>query len=449
MRHFVTSVCLFLTTLIFLIVICVLSCSAKMTSYLVNKQESIVVARGIEGLDLAKKSIEKDMKEKADEASVEAFDSLSKMFYDAGINISESEANDLYKETVLQLIKKKYGMVGGTEDDAAYNLSLCLEDIIPELKTGELSIVDNVTPYFELDGNKINLKNIEVAFTYGTTYTRHIDFDCFATVSEIVLYDENPDLFTYSMVADKGIYITGKTSTILGNIYAGTHSPTEMRKAEALYGESESYGGVNIMSTQVAIESDRIVTDGIINMRGSFVVLGAEDKPVEIIAKEIRETDNIANKNMYALFGNLTTADSHLENRMVKDAIKYFPSIEHYYDSDNDNNYVGKYRKIIASTDITVKNDVTGIIMTPGSVIIEEGVNVEGLILCGDRIYVQGNNNIVASVDVLREIIKEELYQQVYIDKEAETDEERALNKLHLYVKDYLGGIENRGIIER
>ena len=449
MRHFVTSVCLFLTTLIFLIVICVLSCSAKMTSYLVNKQESIVVARGIEGLDLAKKSIEKDMKEKADEASVEAFDSLSKMFYDAGINISEPEANDLYKETVLQLIKKKYGMVGGTEDDAAYNLSLCLEDIIPELKTGELSIVDNVTPYFELDGNKINLKNIEVAFTYGTTYTRHIDFDCFATVSEIVLYDENPDLFTYSMVADKGIYITGKTSTILGNIYAGTHSPTEMRKAEALYGESESYGGVNIMSTQVAIESDRIVTDGIINMKGSFVVLGAEDKPVEIIAKEIRETDNIANKNMYALFGNLTTADSHLENRMVKDAIKYFPSIEHYYDSDNDNNYVGKYRKIIASTDITVKNDVTGLIMTPGSVIIEEGVNVEGLILCGDRIYVQGNNNIVASVDVLREIIKEELYQQVYIDKEAETDEERALNKLHLYVKDYLGGIENRGIIER
>ena len=84
--------------------------------------------------------------------------------------------------------------------------------------------------------------------------------------------------------------------------------------------------------------------------------------------------------------------------------------------------------------------------MTPGSVIIEEGVNVEGLILSGDRIYVQGNNNIVASVDVMRGIIREELHNDVYIEKTPVTDEERALNKLHLFVKDYLGGIEYRGI---
>ena len=131
---------------------------------------------------------------------------------------------------------------------------------------------------------------------------------------------------------------------------------------------------------------------------------------------------------------------------MVTEAIKFLPSIEHYYDSENDVSYEGKYRKILSSTDVTVSSDVTGIIMTPGNVIIEEGVNVEGLILSGDRIYVQGNNNIVASVDVMRGIIKEELYQEVYVYKNPVTDEERALNKLHLLVKDYLGGIEYRGI---
>lgn len=446
MRQYVASICVFLSTLIFLISICILSCSAKMTGYLVEKQESIVVARGIEGLDLAKKAIEKDMKEKAEEASAEAFDSLTEMFYNDGINITEAEANELYKKTVLQLIKSKYGMVGGTEDDAAYNLDISLESVVPELRTGELAIVDNVKPYFELDGNRVILKNIEVAFTYGNTYTRHIDFDVFADLNDIILYDENPELFTYSMVADKGVYITGKTSTIFGNIYAGTHPPKEMRKAEALYGESESFGGVNIMSTQLAVESDKIVTDGNLNMKGAFVVFGSDSKPVEIMAKNIIETDNIASKNMYALFGNHSVSDTNYEKNMVSEAMRYFPSIEHYYDSENDKNYEGKYRKIISSTDITVSSDVTGIIMTPGSVIVEEGVNVEGLILCGDRIYVQGNNNIVASVDVLRGILKEELYQQVYVDKFAETDEERALNKLHLLVKDYLGGIEYRGI---
>ena len=181
-------------------------------------------------------------------------------------------------------------------------------------------------------------------------------------------------------------------------------------------------------------------------MKGAFVVFGSEKKPVEIIAKDIKETDNIASKNIYALFGTHSAGDASYEKAMIAESLKYLPSIEHYYDSENDASYEGKYRKIISSTDVTVSSDVTGIIMTPGSVIIEEGVNVEGLILSGDRIYVQGNNNIVASVDVMRGIIKEELYQEVYVYKNPVTDEERALNKLHLLVKDYLGGIEYRGI---
>ena len=446
MKQFVTSVSLFLTTLIFLVAICVLSCSAKMTAYLVEKQESTVVARGIEGLDEAKKAIEKDMKIKAAEASVEAFDSLTNSIYMNDVNITEEEANDLYKKTVLQIMKSKYGMLGGTKDDEIYNLDLSLESVLPSLKTGELAVVDSCVPHFEIDGKKVELKDITVCFTYGNTYYRDIKFDVFANMSDIILYDENPELFTYAMAADKGIYITGKTSTIIGNIYTGTHSPTELRKAEALYGENGTYGGLNIMSTQVAIDANKIVTDGAINMKGAFVVLGNEYSPVEICAKEIKETDNVASKNIYALFGNLSSADVSHEKWMLNEAMQFFGSIEHYYDSQNDKTYIGSYRKIISSTDVTVSNDVTGIIMTPGSVIIEEGVNVEGLIISGDRIYIQGNNNIVSSPEVLRGIIREELYGNMYIEDMAETDEERALNKLHLRVKDYLGGIKSRGI---
>ena len=448
MKQFVTSISVFLAMLVFLIAICVLSCSAKMTAFLVKKQESIVVARGIEGLDGAKKAIEKDLAERVDIASTEAFDTLTKSVYDKNINITEEEANDLYHKIILQNVKRSYGMLGGTEDDATFNLQKSLEDVVPELKTGNLDVVDSVAPVLGINEGRIELNNISVNFSFGNTYHRNIDFDVFANMSNIVLYDENPELFTYSMVADKGIYITGKTSTVIGNIYSGTHGPTELRKAEALYGESGSYGGLNIMSTQVAINADKIVTDGAVNMKGAFVVFGSEDKPVEIVADEIRETDNVANRNIYALFGSKIDRSTSIEQQMLRDAMQYFPSIEKYYDTANDKTYVGNYRKLISSTDITVSSDVTGIIMTPGSVIIEEGVNVEGLILSGDRIYVQGNNNIVSSVEVLRGIMKEELYDNIYGEDEATTDEERARNRIHLDMKDYLGGIQYRGIIE-
>ena len=126
----------------------------KMTEYLVKKQESIVVTRGIDGLDKAKKSIEKDMKQKADEASVEAYDILSRLYYDGNVNITEAEANELYKKTVLKLIKDKYKMTG-SEEDANYSLISSLKSVVPKLEVGEITIVDNIQPYFELDGNRI------------------------------------------------------------------------------------------------------------------------------------------------------------------------------------------------------------------------------------------------------------------------------------------------------
>lgn len=448
MKRYVTGVCVFTSILIFLICICVLTCSAKMTSYLVKKQDSIIVARSIEGVDKTEKAISDDFAEKVFEASREAYETLLKIVSEDSANISEEEANEIYRKIALKKLKDKYEMTSVQEEEAINQLGSSLSELLPEVRIGEVAIADDVSPYLELNGDSIYLKNVKASFSYGNTYYREKSFDTVSELDDILLYDENEELFKYSLMADKGIYITGKTSTIIGDIYAGTHSPTELRKAEALYGESEYYGGLNIMSTQIAIEADKIITDGNVNLKGAFTVFGSEGRPVTICAKNIIENDNIASKNIYALFGELSDGDISKEQLVARDAMKYFGSIEHYYDTENDKSYRGRYRKIISSTDVTVSNDVTGIIVTPGSVIIEEGVNVEGLIISGDRIYIQGNNNIVSSVEVLRDIIKEELYKDVYTDEVYSTDEERALNSIHLYMKDYVGGIKNRGFVE-
>ena len=62
---------------------------------------------------------------------------------------------------------------------------------------------------------------------------------------------------------------------------------------------------------------------------------------------------------------------------------------------------------------------------TPGNVIIHNDVNFEGIILCGDRIYAMGNNNIVANAVVARAIIA------------SENNEETGIK-----VMDYIGGMK-------
>lgn len=448
MRQYVTSICVFTATLIALLSICVLSCSAKMTGYLYKKQDNVIVERGTAGLIQSEIRVRDDFEKKVFNASVKAYDKLTEIIYDANVNITEEEALDIYRKIAFQFLKEEYGLKGGIKDNSGEELEDSIRTMLPELKTGDLSLVNECEPYFSLDEDLISLNNIAINYTYSNKYESNTEFDVSAHLSDIMLYDENPELFRYSMVADKGIYITGDTSTIIGNIYAGTHGPQELRKAEALYGESGSYGGINIMSTQVAIEAEKIATDGNINMRGAFVVFGSDNKPVSIKAKAITEVDNIASKNIYALFGDISNEEVTDERAMYEEATRYFGSIDYYYDSDNDKSYLGKYRKIISSTDVVLSNDVTGIVMTPGSVIIEDGVNVEGLIMSGDRIYLQGNNNIVSSVEVLRDIVKEELYQDIHSSEEYDTDEERALNSVHLDLINYLGGMRTRGFIK-
>jgi len=418
-----------------------------MTGFLLKRQEDIIVTRGLDGLDDSRRIISEDLNLKVDESSFQAFEILTDLLYDKSANISEEEVQECYRNITLNLIKAKYGMKASGIAPIYVEEFSTLDSLLPELKQGNLTIATDSEPEIILDGDNIVIKNINVRFNYNSLYDEGTSFDVSAPIREMTFYDENRELFTYSMVAGQGIYITGKTSTILGNVYAGTHAPSEMRKAEALYGESGSFGGVNVMSTQVGIYADKIVTDGNVSMKGAFVVMGSDAQPMKVYAREIRQTDNIASKNIYALIGEVSGEDVSEIKNIVSEATAGFEKIDHFYDSDNDVTYTGKYRKIISSTDITVSNDVTGIIMTPGNVIIEEGVNVEGLIICGDRIYVQGNNNIVSSADILRRMLKEELYDDIYTDVDEEiTLEEKSLASVHLFVKDYFGGITRRGI---
>lgn len=447
MKRYVTAVCLFVATSIIFISISILTCSAKMTQYLTKRQESLIVSRGIDGLENAQRILADDLEKKVEEACDEAFLSFSDTLYEDGVNISEKEALDLYRRAVLEIVKGKYGIKKGSVSEAKDDLVRSLDDMLPSLKTGELSIDGDSFPHLVITDDTITIKNIDIDYVYKDVRRNGKVLDVSAKVCDMIFYDENENLFSYSMVAGKGIYITGKTSTIMGNIYAGTHSPSEMRKAEALYAESGSYGGINIMSTQLAINAEKIVTDGNINMKGSFVVLGEDTEPITIYANDIMESDNIASHNIYELYGVIDNGDISGEREMIKDAMKYLSGIVHYYDSDNDMTYRGQYRKLISGMDITLKSDVTGVVMTPGCVIIEDGVNVEGLIISGDRIYVQGNNNIVSSVEVLRGILREEFYGDIYEEDESGTIEEKSRNSVHLDLKDYLGGILRRGIV--
>ena len=75
-----------------------------------------------------------------------------------------------------------------------------------------------------------------------------------------------------------------------------------------------------------------------------------------------------------------------------------------------------------------LKEDFTGIVATRANVIIDKDVNFEGIILCGDRIYAMGNNNIVANAQVASSIIA------------SEADEVSGIK-----IKDNLGGMKVAG----
>ncbi|MCR4924114.1 MAG: hypothetical protein K5931_08930 [Lachnospiraceae bacterium] len=258
-------------------------------------------------------------------------------------------------------------------------------------------------------------------------------------------YSGNKELFSFTLIAEKGIYFTGKTSSVIGNIYAGSHSREERRDAEIIYGEAGAFGGLNINSTQLVFNSERIISDGDINCRNSFVIFGREDEPVKLYGKSLNEPDKFKLDNTVTIYGEFvenTDKKTEAIKKRLKEDISGLKELYDYYDSDNDKDYKGPYRKLLSNYDVTLSEDFTGVLITTGNVIIEEDVNVEGSIISLDRIYVQGNNNIVANNDIVVDLIEYEASE----DRGEEANPLDIFSVSHL-LKDYIDNIQYKGLV--
>ncbi len=287
----------------------------------------------------------------------------------------------------------------------------------------------------------LRIRNVTIRYEDPVAGVREDTLSYNIQFPDAVFHAGNDELFRYCMVAGKGIYITGRTSSIIGDVFAGSHRPEECREAEIIYGETGTYGGLNILSTQVGIKADRVISEGDININGSFVVFDEYNESPEIFAHDINEIKGFSKEATYSLNGeyhNITEMDENAANtyydsvNLVTGSLSILDPASIYYDSDNDRNYNGRYRKLISGTDVEIKNDFTGIVATRANVIIQKDVNFEGIIICGDRIYARGNNNIVANPSVARTIIASENSESEYTFR----------------VSEYIGGLKAAGLTD-
>ena len=368
------------------------------------------------------------------------YDRISELIrHESNNELSEHELESLFRAGYVNLIRDEIGQ-------DSYSICETLNSYINGTGIRNVSVdaSDRTTIDEETDdaGNVISLRIRDVTICYDDPdLGRQID-----TVSyniqfpDAIFHAGSDELFRYCIVSKKGIYITGMTSSIIGDIFAGRHSPEECRDAEIVYGETGTYGGLNILSTQLGIKSDMIVSLGDINLNGSFVLFAPNTEELDCFAQRLNEIEGFSRNTSYSMEGKLyptyTMDEVPLAKyreavRLVEASLSGLDRISMYYDSDNDGGYDGKYRKLLSDSDVEIRNDFTGIVATPANVIIDSDVNFEGIILSGDRIYAMGNNNIVANPSVARTIIASEM------------DGEYGIK-----VSDYIGGMKTAGLTD-
>lgn len=378
--------------------------------------------------------------------------------YETYKTIADSHRQNPYKESELRRNFHEavyYGFlehIGGEDNIASY-----LESTMPQPKTGTLSLDKESKPYVHVEkdeqGDIISASIRNVVLVYdgipGIRRTEKVRFDLI--LPEAIFNGGDERLFDFCMVSGKGIYATGATSSFVGNIYAGTHDGSQSRDIEVSYGEIGTYGGINFMSTQVGIESDRIISEGDINLNGSFVIFNPENsKRVKCYASKIRKMRGYSANSMYSMNGDFIEHGAVPENemdelmqlrKMAGEALGGVAEIPFYYDSNNDNKYDKDYRKIISSEDVEIGEDITGIVFSAGNVIVKAGCNVEGIIMCADRIYLQGNNNIVANDNVVNKVVADELTEETadIAEEEPIPGEEYTSDVVYRGI-DYIGG---------
>ncbi len=403
------------------------------------RQRSIV--RGVELIEGASDSIMKAVTAVAAQAGQEQYVQLQELVaVEDDSRLSEKDLEGYFRLGYCNKIKQELG-------NDSEQICATLNSFITEAGLGGVSVADSGKTRLEeetgLDGTAtaLRIKNVTIHYDSPVTGVREDTLSYNIQFPDAVFHPGNDELFRYCMVARKGIYFTGRTSSIIGDVFAGSHRPEECREAEIIYGETGTYGGINILSTQLGIKSDRIVSEGDININGSFVIFDSNNEQLQCYAQRINEIEGFSKNARYTLEGTFHGTSGMDEQaaqvyydsvNLVTSSLEILDPASIYYDSDNDRNYSGKYRKLISGSDVEIKSDFTGIIATRANVIIQKDVNVEGVILCGDRIYAMGNNNIVANPSVARTIIASENASEEYTFR----------------VSDYIGGMRAAGLTE-
>lgn len=418
------------------------------------------VLRGVESINNSIQAVVNDFSNILSDASEQKYEDFCKLTEGSQKSfLKETEIENYFKLGVISEFEKATG--------DGEQLREHIIEVIPKPMFGSITVDENNLPYIYVekseDGTLLSASVKNVNFIYkgipGITRNETIDFSF--DFPEAVFYAGNEDVFEYSMMASKGIYVSGETSSFVGNIYAGSHSPIESRDAEVAYGEIGEYGGLNFLATQVGIEADSVVSEGDINLNGSFVIFNPENSSgIKCYANKIRKMRGYVSDSIYSITGDFYGVKDMPESEMsfyasIKDTAKTtllgIAEIPFYYDSNNDKSYEGEYRKIISSEDVEITEDITGIIFTSGNVIVNAGCNVEGLILCADRIYLLGNNSIVANSTIVKKIIADEITENnSEVDDEVIQDSDEFGSEIDsgivYHALDYIGGLDYPGL---
>ncbi len=413
--HWVRLFALLLMIILFALSVLAVSGSAFSIYKESAMQRSIV--RSVEDINRASSAIIEALSKTAEAAGHEQYDQLLELVRaDDDTTLSEEELEGYFRSGYANRITAGIG-----KDSSQINATL--SSFLDGKHLPGIDVADDpgtsVEEETDASGNiaGLRIKNVVIECKDPIAGTRRDTVSYSIQFPTAVFHAGNDELFRHVLVAQKGIYITGQTSSVIGDIYAGKHSDQERRDAEIAYGETGTYGGINILTTQLGVRADRIISQGDININGSFAVFSPLNEELDCYAQRINEIRGFSKKTSYTIEGNLIPTyrmeeeplTGYLETiNLIDSSLSGFSEIPIYYDSDNDGTYTGRYRKLISGTDVDITNDFTGIVVTPGNVIIHNDVNFEGTILCGDRIYIMGNNNIVANAGVIRSIMASE-----------------------------------------
>lgn len=417
-NHKQAIVALFLLGITALAVVFVYAQMVDITKMLMKQKTG---ARVEKVLDEAVLALQKQVQSASDEAAEDVYSvMLLKLKEEEGDSVEalNSGRKAEYFRQYLDRLNSMYGKGG----DA---LSETLLRYLPDTDEGVFEVSVEPAPEFVLSYDESSctireclIKDIVIRLKVNGTVLGEKDCECRIVASDKDFVDESVNFYDYSLVGMKGIYITGQTSSFVGSMYAGTHEFEESRESELAFGEKDPYGGINMLTTQAAIHGNSIVTTGDINLKGAFVLFGSDDNEISIYANTINDIDNYPSKTEYKVSGSLFLRDGSVEFTnddnyreiigLINSTADVVDDISSDYRSAEDPAYTGEYDKIITNEDITLTGDFTGVIITSGNVIIENGCNIEGLIIAGDRIYIYGNDNIVSSREVVRSIVDEE-----------------------------------------